>query len=200
MSCLFALLYCLWGSQGNNTDVVCHSLLQWIMFFLNSPLWPIHPEWSYMAWLIISLSLFLTVASWPAYRFLRRQVRWSGIPISFPQIFVLHTVEGIGIVNKSSDSVTIKFQRAEMKMLLISMSCFITQNVVLRSLNLGDCTQWPTPGKLDLLSNSAPEWGYTQNTICPSDEKAGSFKCSTVFTATTFVKSDLRIGLCSGLH
>ena len=27
--------------------------------------------------------LVLTVASWPAYRFLRRQVRWSGIPISF---------------------------------------------------------------------------------------------------------------------
>ena len=26
---------------------------------------------------------FLTVASWPAYRFLKRQVRWSGIPISF---------------------------------------------------------------------------------------------------------------------
>ena len=25
----------------------------------------------------------LTVASWPAYRFLRRHVRWSGIPISF---------------------------------------------------------------------------------------------------------------------
>ena len=26
--------------------------------------------------------LVLTVASWPAYRFLRRQVSWSGIPIS----------------------------------------------------------------------------------------------------------------------
>ena len=25
----------------------------------------------------------LTAASWPTYRFLRRQVRWSGIPISF---------------------------------------------------------------------------------------------------------------------
>ena len=25
----------------------------------------------------------LTVASWPAYRFLQRQVRWSGVPISF---------------------------------------------------------------------------------------------------------------------
>ena len=24
-----------------------------------------------------------TVASWPAYRFLKRQVKWSGIPISF---------------------------------------------------------------------------------------------------------------------
>ena len=36
----------------------------------------------------------LTVASWPTYRFLKRQVRWSGIPISFrtfqnhPQILV----------------------------------------------------------------------------------------------------------------
>ena len=27
--------------------------------------------------------LVLTVASWPKYRFLRRQVRWSGIPISW---------------------------------------------------------------------------------------------------------------------
>ena len=26
--------------------------------------------------------LVLTIASWPAYKFLRRQVRWSGIPIS----------------------------------------------------------------------------------------------------------------------
>ena len=25
----------------------------------------------------------LSIASWPAYRFLKRQVRWSGIPISF---------------------------------------------------------------------------------------------------------------------
>ena len=31
----------------------------------------------------IVLCLILTVASWPAYRFLRRQVRWSGIPISW---------------------------------------------------------------------------------------------------------------------
>ena len=45
----------------------------------------------------------LTVASWPAYRFLRRQIRWSGIPISknFPQFVVIHTVKGFGIVNKA---------------------------------------------------------------------------------------------------
>ena len=34
--------------------------------------------------------LVLTVASWPAYRFLRRQVRWSGMPISL-RIFHTHT-------------------------------------------------------------------------------------------------------------
>ena len=45
----------------------------------------------------------LTVTSWPAYRFLKRQGRWSGIPISFRifQFFVNHTVKGFGIVNKA---------------------------------------------------------------------------------------------------
>ena len=31
----------------------------------------------------------LTIASWPAYRFLRRQVRWSGIPISIRIFHIL---------------------------------------------------------------------------------------------------------------
>ena len=46
---------------------------------------------------------FLTVASWPAYRFLKRRVRWSGIPISFRifQFIVIHTVKGFGIVSKA---------------------------------------------------------------------------------------------------
>ena len=45
----------------------------------------------------------LTVASWSAYRFLRRQVRFSGIPISLRifQFFVIHTVEGFSRVNKA---------------------------------------------------------------------------------------------------
>ena len=45
----------------------------------------------------------LTVASWTAYRFLKRRFRWSGIPISFRifQFIVIHTVKGFGIVNKA---------------------------------------------------------------------------------------------------
>ena len=39
----------------------------------------------------------LTVASWPAYRFLRKQVRWSGIPISL-RIFhsLLRSIQILG--------------------------------------------------------------------------------------------------------
>ena len=45
----------------------------------------------------------LTAASWPAYRFLRRQVRCSGIPIfkNSPQFVVIHTVKGFSVVNEA---------------------------------------------------------------------------------------------------
>ena len=51
----------------------------------------------------IAPSTVLTVASWPAYRFLRRQIRWSGIPISWRifQFVVIHRVNGFGVVNKA---------------------------------------------------------------------------------------------------
>ena len=32
--------YCSWGSQGKNTEVVCHSHLQWTTFCQISPPWP----------------------------------------------------------------------------------------------------------------------------------------------------------------
>jgi len=49
----------------------------------------------------------LTVASWPAYRFLKRQVRRSGIPISFRifQFVVIYIVKGFGIVIKAEEDV-----------------------------------------------------------------------------------------------
>ena len=48
----------------------------------------------------------LTVASWPEYRFLRRQIRWSVIPISWLwskrlDLVVNQTVKDFGIINKA---------------------------------------------------------------------------------------------------
>ena len=51
----------------------------------------------------IVLCPVLTVASWSAYKFLRRQVKWSGIPMSWRifQFVVIHTVKGFSIVNEA---------------------------------------------------------------------------------------------------
>ena len=51
---------------------------------------------SYLEPVCCSMSV-LTVASWPTYRFLKRQVWWSGISISFHSC----TVKSFGIVNKA---------------------------------------------------------------------------------------------------
>ena len=58
----------------------------------------------------------LPVVSWPEYRFLRKQVRWSGIPISLriSQFVVSHTVKGFGIINKAEVDVFLK------------LSCFLS--------------------------------------------------------------------------
>ena len=47
--CLFILF---WGSQGKDTEVVCHSLFQWTTFCQTSPLWPVHLGWPHMHGLI----------------------------------------------------------------------------------------------------------------------------------------------------
>ena len=53
----------------------------------------------------------VTVASWPAYIFLRRQVRWSGIPISIRifQFAVIYVVKGFGMINKGEVDVSLEF-------------------------------------------------------------------------------------------
>ena len=45
----FCLFNCSWSSQGKNTEVVCHSLLQWTTFCQTSPPWPVHPGWPHTA-------------------------------------------------------------------------------------------------------------------------------------------------------
>ena len=50
----------------------------------------------------------LMVASWRAYRFLKRQVRWSGglhLLKNFPQFVVIHTVQGFGVVKEAEVNV-----------------------------------------------------------------------------------------------
>ena len=55
--------------------------------------------------------MFSSIASWPAYRFLRRLVRWSGIPISWRifQLLVIHTFKGFSIVNEAEVDVFLEF-------------------------------------------------------------------------------------------
>ena len=71
------------NKQGDNIQPWCNPYLMWNQSVVPCP--------------------GLTVASWSAYRFLKRQVRWSGIPISFRifQFVVVHRVKGSGIVNKA---------------------------------------------------------------------------------------------------
>ena len=45
VSYYFASSYCSWGSQGKNTEVLCHSLLQWATSCQTSPYWPTHQQY-----------------------------------------------------------------------------------------------------------------------------------------------------------
>ena len=59
------------------------------------------------------------VASFPAFKFLRRQVRWSGIPISLRvfQFLVILTVKSFSIVNEAEVDV------------FLELSCFFDDPV-----------------------------------------------------------------------
>ena len=52
-----------------------------------------------------------SIASWPAYRLFRRQVMWSGIPISWWifQFVVVHIVKGFSVVNEAEVDVFPEF-------------------------------------------------------------------------------------------
>ena len=103
----------------------------------------------------------LMVASWPAYRFLRSQVRWSGIHISWRifQFVVMHTVKGFSVVNEAEVDV------------FLECPCFLCDPV--------DVTIEPFFGigmKIDLFQSCGHCWIFQ---ICRHIE------CST-FTASSF--------------
>ena len=63
----YAFSYCSWGYQGKNTEVVCHSLLQWTTFCQTSPPRPGHLGWPHMSWLsFIELDKAVVHASGPS--------------------------------------------------------------------------------------------------------------------------------------
>ena len=76
----------------------------------------------------------LTVASWPAYRFLKRQIRWSGIPISknFSQFTVIHIVKGFDIVNNAEIDV------------FLELSCFFNDPLDVANLISGSSAFYKT--------------------------------------------------------
>ena len=59
----FAFSFCSWGSQGENTEVVCHSLLQGTTFCQTSPPWPVCLGWPHTAWLSF-IELDTTAVLW----------------------------------------------------------------------------------------------------------------------------------------
>ena len=65
----FAFSYYSWGSQGKNTEVVCHCLLQWSTYCQTSPPWPSCLGLPHTAWLsFIELDeLWSMWLDWPAF-------------------------------------------------------------------------------------------------------------------------------------
>ena len=95
----------------------------------------------------------LTVASWPAYRFLKLQVRWSGIPISFRIFHILlwSTQSNFGIVNKAE------------RVVFLELFCFFNDPVDVGTLISGSSAfseiAWES-GVKSLIQFSVDGWGY----------------------------------------
>ena len=123
----FIFIKRLFSSLLSSIRVVSSAYLR-LLIFLQAILIPPCPSYSLALWMMFSLyklnkqgdnvqpwhtpfpiwnqsvdpCLVLTIASWSAYRFLKKQVRWYGIPI--PQFVVIYTVKGFGIINKAKSS------------------------------------------------------------------------------------------------
>ena len=88
----------------------------------------------------------LTVASWPANRFLKRQVRWSGILISFRifQFVVTPRVQDFGIVNRADVGV------------FLELSCFFNDPT-----DVGDLISGSSP----FSKSSLNIWKFTVHVL-----------------------------------
>ena len=110
-----------WVSNASNHLILCCPRL------LLPSIFPSIRVFSNESALPIVSCVVLSIAYWLAYRFLRRQVRWSGIPITknSPQFIVIHTVKGFGIVNKAQIDV------------FLELSCFFYDLLDIGNLTFG---------------------------------------------------------------
>ena len=91
----------------------------------------------------------LTVASWHAYRFLKRQVRrvwYSHLFQNFPQFIIIHTVKGFGIVKKAQIDV------------FLELSCFFDDSADVA--NLIEDYNNLIPAYLQLIMWTSHIWAF----------------------------------------
>ena len=104
---LLAILIPLWGSSSPAFHMTYSA------YKLNKQgynIQPWHTPFSILSQSIVPCKV-LTVASSLTYRFLRRQVRWSGISHlfkNFPQFVVIHTVNEFSVVNEARVEVSLE--------------------------------------------------------------------------------------------
>ena len=133
--------------------------------------------------------LALTVASWPAYRFLRRNAKWSGIPVSLRIFhifffFVIYTVKGFGIVSKEVD-----VYWKSLIFLKIQWMLAVWSLVPLHFLN----PTW-TSGSSWFMYCWSLAWRILRITllVCEMNATVQQFECSIVLTFLgTGIKTDL---------
>ena len=118
----------------------------------------------------------LIVASCPAYRFLRSQVRWSGIPISkdFPQFIVIHTVKGFSIVNE-----------AEL-VFFLEFPCFLYD-----SMNVGNLTS----GSSAFSKFSLYIWNFPVHVLLKPNLKDFRMKWAQLYSSWNILWHCLSLGL-----
>ena len=76
--CASSIQFCSSFSLAFHTLYSAHKLFTWT-WWAYTACWIPFPIWNQT----VVPCLVLNVASWPTYRFLRRQIRWSGTPNSF---------------------------------------------------------------------------------------------------------------------
>ena len=98
-------------SPYNSSSPACH--MMYFAYKLNKQgdnIQPWHIPFPMLIHSVVPCPI-ITVASWPVSRLLRRQVRWSGIPISLwiYQFVVIHKAKCFSVVNEATVDVFLQF-------------------------------------------------------------------------------------------